>query len=283
MGETRYTQFSDEDIHSLSASMKIGILATIDPQGLPHLTMISTLKASSPTQMVFGQFMEGRSKQHLLNDPRAGWLVMGLDKSLWRGVARFTHTARSGPDYDYFNNIPLFRYNAYFGVHTVYYLDLIEYIGKAPLPMNRVVMAAVQTRLARSLRRRQAETAVLNDWTTEFLNKLDTLKFIGVLGEDGYPRVFPCIQAQAADAEHVIFAASVYRDEIERLPAGAPVAVFGLALTMEDVLLRGRYEGLRRFAGVRCGKVQVDWVYNPMPPVPGQIYPELPLEAVREF
>ncbi len=52
---------------------------------------------------------------------------------------------------------------------------------------------------------------------------------------------------------------------------------------MEDVLLRGRYEGLKRVAGVRCGSMQVDWVYNPMPPVPGQIYPPLPLEPITGF
>ncbi len=122
MEQTPHTQFSAEDIQSLSASMKIGILGTVTPEGLPHLTMISTLKASSPTQMAFGQFMEGRSKEYLRQNPRAGWLIMSLDKQVWRGKADFTHTAKQGAEYDFYNNTPLFRYNAYFGVHTVYYL-----------------------------------------------------------------------------------------------------------------------------------------------------------------
>jgi hypothetical protein len=40
---------------------------------------------------------------------------------------------------------------------------------------------------------------------------------------------------------------------------------------------------MRRFCGIRCGVVEVDWVYNSMPPVPGRIYPPVGLEAVREF
>jgi hypothetical protein len=281
MDKTPLTQFSAEDIQSLSASMKIGILGTVTPEGLPHLTMISTLKASSPVQMAFGQFMEGRSKEYLRQNPRAGWLIMSLDKQVWRGKADFTHTARQGAEYDFYNNTPLFRYNAYFGVHTVYYLDVVEQSGKAPLPMQKVVLASVQTMLARSLAGSHAGSRVLNPWTVSFLNKLNTLKFIGTIGDDGYPVVFPCIQAQATDEEHLHFAASVYSEEIKRIPAGAPLALFGLSLDMEDVLLRGRYEGLKRVAGVRCGSLQVDWVYNPMPPVPGQIYPQLPLEAIR--
>jgi hypothetical protein len=279
----RLTQFSTDDIHSLEPAMKIGILGTVTPEGLPHLTMISTLKASSPTQITFGQFMEGRSKGHLRQNPQAGWLIMTLDRHVWRGKARFDHTAQSGSDYDFYNNTPLFRYNAYFGIHTVYYLDLVEQSGKAALPMNQVVLAAVKTMLARSLRRTKAKTRVLNPWTVGFLNKLDNLKFIGYVGVDGYPVVIPCIQAQAADAEHILFGASVYRDEIERIPTGAPLALFGMSLNMEDVLVRGRFEELHRVGGVRCGSLLVDWVYNPMPPVPGQIYPELPLEPVAEF
>lgn len=277
------TQFSSQDIHRLEPAMKIGLLATLTPEGLPHLTMISTLKASSATQLSFGQFMEGRSKEHLQLNPRAGWLIMTLDRHLWRGKASFTHTARHGPDYDFYNNTPLFRYNAYFGIHTVYYLDLVVHSGESPLPMNAVILAALETMLARSLRAKKAKAQVLNPWTVGFLNKLDTLKFISYIRQDGYPEIIPCIQAQVADAEHVLFATSPSRDEFERIPRDAPLALFGLSLKMEDVLLRGRFLGLRRVGGVRCGALQSDWVYNPMPPIPGQIYPPLPLETITTF
>ena len=56
-----------------------------------------------------------------------------------------------------------------------------------------------------------------------------------------------------------------------------------MALTMEDVLLRGKYLGIQRMGGVKAGVVKVDWVYNPMPPVPGQIYPPVELKAVTQF
>ena len=61
------------------------------------------------------------------------------------------------------------------------------------------------------------------------------------------------------------------------------MAVFGMALSMEDVLVRGTYQGIKRVAGIRCGLVQLDWVYNSMPPTPRQIYSEVVIEAVSEF
>jgi hypothetical protein len=283
MDAQSFTPFSEEDIRSTQPAMKIGLLATVTPGGLPHVTLLSSLMACSPTELCFGQFTEGYSKKHILANPKTGFLIMSLDRNLWRGKAAYTRFARSGQEYEYYNNVPMFRYNAYFGIHTVYYLDLVARTGRSPLPMNRIIFAAIQTILARTLDRKLANQAVLNAWTSAFLNKIDNLKFLSYIGVDGYPMIIPAIQAQSMDAQHVIFSTSAYTDELNAIPSGAPLAVFGMALTMEDVLLRGKYLGMRRVGGLRTGIMEVEWVYNPMPPVTGQVYPPIPLEPVRDF
>jgi hypothetical protein len=277
------TAFSPEDIRETQPAMKIGLLATVTPEGLPHVTLLSSLMACAPGGLCFGQFTEGMSKKHILDNPKVGFLIMSMDKELWRGVASYTHFSKAGPEYDYYNNVPMFRYNAYFGVHTVYYLDLVSQSGKSPLPMNQVIFAAVQTMLARTVGRKLGDQPVLNDWTRAFLNKLDNLKFLSYVGADGYPVIIPAIQTQSLDLQHILFSTSVYTDELESIPPGADLCVFSMALTMEDVLLRGKYLGIRRVAGIRAGVMQADWVYNPMPPVPGQVYPPVELKAVTEF
>ncbi len=277
-----YTTFSEADIAAFMPEMKIGLLATVNDEGLPHLTLISTFRAGSPAQLTWGQFTEGLSKQYVRRHPQAGFMVMTLNKEVWRGKATFTHTARQGSDYDAYNNIPMFRYNAYFGIHTVYYMDLIAHTGRQVLPMGQVIFAAVQTMLARTLARK-SQKPVLNLWTRRLFNKLDNLKFIAYVGDDGYPVIIPVIQAQALDAGRVIFSAGAFGDELRAIPAGVSLAVFGMTLDMEDVLLRGTFAGVRRIAGIPCGVVAVEWVYNPMPPKPEQIYPATVLEAVRVF
>lgn len=278
-----YTTFSDTDIAAFAPELKIGLLATVNPAGQPHLTLISSLSACSPTQVIWGQFTEGLSKVHVQENPKTGFLIMSLQKELWRGKATFTRTAQGGPEFERYNNQPMFRYNAYFGIHTVYYMDLVEQAGRQPLPMNAVVGAAIRTLFARTIGGPRRGKAVLNDWTRGLLNKLDNLKFVSYVGGDGYPVIVPVIQAQASDREHVIFALGAYGEELRAIPPGAAVAVFGMALSMEDVLLRGAYGGIRRIAGIPCGVVAVNWVYNPMPPVPGQIYPEILLQTVTVF
>jgi hypothetical protein len=283
MTRNHLTIFSEEDIKSTQPEMKVGLLATVTPEGLPHVTMLSTVMACGPAQVCFGQFTEGMSKKHILQNPKTGFLMMSLDRNLWRGKATYTHSARNGREYDYYNNVPMFRYNAYFGIHTVYYLDLVEQTGRSPLPMNRIILAAVQTMLARMLGGKPGRIPVINPWTRAFLDKMDNLKFLAYIGPDGYPLIIPAIQAQSLDTQHVLFSTSVYTEELMAIPTGVPLAVFSMALTMEDVLLRGTYQGIRRVGGIKAGVVEVDWVYNPMPPVPGQVYPATEIRAVTQF
>ncbi len=68
-----HTTFSEADIRSFEPAMKIGLLATVNPQGQPHLSLITTLKAASDRQVVWGQFTEGLSKEYVRQNPRTGW------------------------------------------------------------------------------------------------------------------------------------------------------------------------------------------------------------------
>ena len=70
--------------------------------------------------------------------------------------------------------------------------------------------------------------------------------------------------------------------ESSRIVLSVTVAVFALSLEMESVLVRGRFSGYRRYAGLRAGAIDIDWVYNSMPPLQGPIYPVPPFPRVPD-
>ncbi len=195
----------------------------------------------------------------------------------------WTGTKKDGPEYDVYNNQSMFRYNAYFGVHTVHYRDLVGQSGKIPLPMNQVIFAAIKTSWARTFVQKEPKAVVMNPWPQKFLSKLDGLKYIGIIGEDGYPLVFPAIQAQAANSHEIRFTTSVFPEYFKETRPGQRMAIYGMSLDMETVLIRGDFKGFKRRGGILTGSLAVDWVYNSMPPVAGQIYPPVELETVTQF
>ncbi|HNZ02862.1 MAG TPA: pyridoxamine 5'-phosphate oxidase family protein [Myxococcota bacterium] len=272
-------QLTEGAMAALNAATKLGIIATVGPDGLPHITLMSTLEAKDPTHLMFGQFSEGKSKEHLRQNPLMAFVVVTLDKRLVGGHARYTHATREGEDYEHFNAQPLFRYNTYFGINTVHYLDLLDATEVQPLPMARIIPSAIATRLGKGAFADRTRPRILKHPAQAIFNGLGNLKFLAYVDDDGMPRIFPLIQCQAADSRRLAFATGAFGKHIDRLVPGRPVAVFGMTMQMESVLARGPFVGFHRRGFIRLGLIDIDWVYNSMPPCHGQIYPEVPLKA----
>jgi len=268
---------------AMAADMKVALLATVNGDNLPHVTLITTIQARDPYTVMWGQFTEGHSKQNVHVNPKTAFLVMSLTRKIWRGRALWKEERKEGPEYEMYNNKPMWRYNTYFGIHTVHYMQLEGITEGQPLPMGRVIRGGLMTRLARGNLATGNPDRILSPWAQGMLGKLDSLKFVSYVGTDGYPAIIPCIQAQAADSRRIAISPLPYGDELRAIPDRTEVALFGMTLDMEDVLLRGTWTGFRRHGVAELAAIDIDWVYNSMPPVMGQIYPPIPLEAVTRF
>lgn len=275
--------FDDSAIQAFLPAEKIGLVASINPAGEPHLTLITSIRASSPLQLTLGEFCKGCSKAQIQKNPNVAFLVMTMDRRLWRGHARWTHLKTEGPEYESYNDLPMFRYNAYFGINTVHYLDLVDAKGPESLPLPAIVLSALLTSAAKGAATTGNADRILSPFAESLFNRIDALKFIAWIKDDGFPEIVPLLQCQASDSRRLVFSTLAYGREIGRIPAGSTVAVFGLTMKMEDVLIRGTYTGVTRRRMLSVGSVDIDWVYNSMPPAHGQVYPPVPLEPVSEW
>ena len=278
----RKRSFNNSEIEAFKPAEKIGLVASKNPQGLPHITLITSIQASGPSQMTLGEFCKGKSKEHIRENPDIAFIIMTMDKKMWRGRAKWTHLKNDGPEYEEYNNTPMFRYNAYFGINTVHYLDLIETGGRENLPFGKIILAALLTRIAKGGLTRNTNSRILKPFAENIFNHLSTLKFISYIGEDGWPVFFPVIQCQASDSKRLTFSSFVFGKELSKIKNNTTVAVFGITMGMEDVLVRGTYH-VKRSRGIKTGTVDINWVYNSMPPCHGQIYPEIELKPVVNF
>ncbi|MBN2299419.1 MAG: pyridoxamine 5'-phosphate oxidase family protein [Deltaproteobacteria bacterium] len=278
-----FTAFDEKDMPEFEPEAKVGLIATVNPEGEPHVTLITALQAKTPDTVIWGQFSDGKSKEHVRKNPRTAFLIMTMDRSLWRGKAIWTHAEKHGADYEMFNTKPMFRYNAYLGIHTVHYMDLKETYGRESLPLARIVMSSLLTKAAKSAAQTGIADPILKPWGQGLFNRLDAIKFISYIGRDGFPAIIPLIQCQAADSRRLVFSPLAYREELSGITDGSTVAVFGLTMDMEDILVRGTFTGAHKCRGASLGIVDIGWVYNSMPPLHGQIYPETALEPVVNF
>jgi hypothetical protein len=275
--------FSIQEMQAFAPAEKIGLVACVNPAGQPHISLITSIMAPQPDRLTLGQFCKGLSKQYIQENPHVAFLIMTMDKKMWRGRAKWTHLKTEGPEYERYNEIPMFRYNTYFGINTVHYLDLIETSEGRELPMAGIVLAALLTKLAKGTVSTKIGDRILKPFGEGLFNQLGALKFMAYVQKDGFPAIVPVIQCQAADSRRLAFSPLAFKDELLCIPEETTVAVFGLTMKMEDVLIRGSFRGYERKAGLKLGTIDIQWVYNSMPPAHGQIYPEVQLKPVREF
>ena len=275
--------FEKEDIKEFEAEAKIGLIATVNPQGEPHITMISSIRAKSSKKLMFGQFTEGLSKIHVKTNPNIGFLILNTNKEMWRGKARWTHEEKQGEDYEMYNNTPMFRYNAYLGIHTVHYMELVETYGREKLPLRDIIISSILTKVVKGSAKTGIGERILKPWAEGMFNRLDSLTFISSIDNDGYPKIIPVLQCQASDSRRLSFSLLAYREELKALEKDTKVAVFGLTMDMEDILIRGQFRGFGRFMSIQLGTIDIEWVYNSMPPKQGQIYPVKKIQPISNF
>jgi len=275
--------FTAVDMKTFEPAEKVGIIATVTEEGLPHMTLLTSVMAAKPDQLIVGEFCQGKSKEYMQRTAKIGFAILTLDKKLWRGKALWTHLKKEGPEYEIYNNQPMFRYNTYFGINTVHYFDLKETTVGSSLPLASVVKSALLTKMAKGSAAKGNSERVLSHFGEKLFNGLDSIKFLSFIGDDGFPVIIHAIQCQAADSSRLAFHPGAFGDELNMLKPGMTVAIFCLTMQMEDVLVRGIFNGYSRYRGVKLGTLDIDWVYNSMPPNHGRIYPPVPLERVVNF
>lgn len=290
--EKKKDYFTEEEIKILQPNEKIALVGTINPEGLVHVSFLSSLIPLDANHMAFGEFTRGLSKENIRKNPKIGFLILTLDKKLFRGKAYFTHFEKEGEIYNKFNEIPMFRYNSYFGISTVYRLDLIEVGEKENLPFLDIGISFIQTFFVNLFSRywdkkdkikKDANKNVLpfsNPFVSQLLKSSGLLKFICYIDKDGYPKFIPAIQIFAKDDKTLIFGTKAYSKEIYNIEKGTIVGVYLLTMKMESIFVRGYFSGIKNIFGVPYAEIEVNYVYNSMPPVHKQIFPENPLSEV---
>ncbi|MDR3294002.1 MAG: hypothetical protein LBT20_07885 [Clostridiales bacterium] len=259
---------------------KIGIFASVAPDGYPHLALISSILAKDKQNLMWGQFSRGLSKTYLKDNPKNGFLVVSADQYWWTGKALHTGETAKGEDFEHFNDKPMFRYNSYFGIGAVHYEKIIDVSAGQKLPIPQIAVGALKAKYAAAFSSKNPSDNKLPSFGKKLAARLTCLKFISYIDKDGYPRILPALQCAPVDGGKLVFSLSAYPELINDIPKGAKTAVFLASLDLTNLLLQGIWEGVSTVGGVKVGVFTVDKVYNSMIPIGRYIYPETKLKGV---
>ena len=264
---------SEKDMKEFAVTGKLGLISTVSGE-YPHITLISSIQAKDEKTIMWGQFTQGISKTNLQKNPKSGFMVVSVEKKWWRGLALYKGATDTGEDFDMYNNQPLFRYNSYFGIEKIHYMDVVNFSGEQPLPIGGIVKGALWGRAVKPFVKPCSDGVdKIFNLSVKLLKNMMSLKFLSYFDKDEFPRLLPVLQSVMKDRGRVIIPFSAYGEELRQIEKGQKIALFIADLELNSVLLQGEYKGSEKKGGMEYGIFDIEKVYNSMLPVVGYIYP----------
>ena len=188
----------------------------------------------------------------------------------------FTHAMVGGEDCEYFSRLKLLRYVTYVNVWRAFYSDVkavrpIRGLGLVGL-LNGIMVSPIAKGGARD---KNAEKK-LGKFGNKLFNGPIFPKFLSYIDQsDGYPVIIPCFQLRAPDRSKFIFTLTQFKKDFRTIKEGSKVGVFACNMDYENQLVKGTFTGFQKFRNFTCGVIDIDMIYNSMPPLSGYTYPEL--------
>jgi hypothetical protein len=264
------TQISADGVTFTHPEIMAKMIATIDPEGFPHLTMITSNKAISPSIVKWGEFTRGLSKKYVKENPKQGVLYMTalMPFKFLQAKIHFHHLSREGDDAVDFNMMHLFRYNTYMRIYTTYFNDVI-----AARPIRDISLMGITKGILWNLFNHPGKTGSFEQRLSPlgcslFIGPINP-KFISYIDTDGYPIIFPAFQARAIEGKRILVPMTQFGGDIQAISDGAKVSVF--AMDMETVSQMTK--GILLEKNSKYAVIDITSVYNSMPPKMGEIYP----------
>jgi len=274
-------EFDENNKKAFESDGKTGLLCTVAPDGYPHISLISSISVKNKKTLIWAQFSQGLSKKYIIDNAKTGFLVVSPDRFWWTGKALYTGSRVKGEDFDYFTSKPLFSGD----IIAVHYEDLFdvsaaEKLSPAKIALGFFLSGVIKSSVLKNVAQEPGERKIekMPPYGVTLAGNSTSLKFVAYVDTNGYPRIYPCMQGQATDANRMVFSSFPYGELLRQIPQSAKTAVFlaNPEPEQENLLLQGRWFNTVKGTRLKNSLFEIDKVYNSMLPTSGYIEPFTP-------
>ena len=270
------SKLSEEIIKFTQPEVMVKLISTIDPRNWPHITLISSNRAISEDQIVWGEFTKGLSKEYVQKNPKQGLFYMTAETpfKFIQVKADFSHTETEGEDMENFNKSDFMRYFTYVTIYKVYYNNIV-----AATPMRELPFGGISRKITKEIiksAKTELDEKKLNIIGYKlFTNPIGIRALSYIDPSDGYPIIIPHLQLQAVDHNRLYFPLTALKEDLLEIPVNCKVAVFAANFDMASQVVKGTFTGFHEVGETQFGLIEIEEIYNSSPPITGIIYPKI--------
>lgn len=268
------SKLSEEIIKFTQPEVMVKLISTVDPRNWPHITLISSNRAISEDQIVWGEFFKGLSKEYVLKNPKQGLFYMTAETpfKFIQIKADFSHTKIEGDDLEYFNKSDFMRYFTYVSIYKVYYNNIVAATSIRELPFGGISKKNSKE-IIKSAKTELKEKKLDIIGYKLFTNPIGIRALSYIDPSDGYPIIIPHLQLNAVDHNRLYFPLTALKEDLLNIPIDTKVAVFAANFDMASQVVKGTLTGFHEIGEIEYGLIEIEEIYNSSPPITGVIYP----------
>jgi len=251
-----------------SEGMIAKFLATRDPDGGVNVVVVITLQPAPDgrrDRLIFGEWLMWKSRRNLAERKQVAAAAVNMKLEMVTLTGDFAGFQTTGPYVDAINSSEFLKYNAYTGVRSAGIIEVREVGELARAGYPRVAADLGVLQLRRLFAGDGCERVIPRMVEARFTSPT-SVKALALLGEDGYPRIYPTLAVTGGGGDSLLLRISPYNRELRKadLPARAALCV----LTMKAVSFQ--VKGQLERAGGKLLRLKVDQVWNSSPPLAGE-------------
>jgi len=258
-----------EAIDALAGVMTPKFLATASASGIPNVVPVITTTAADPQTIIFGELMIRKTKSNIEENPKVAILVLTEALDLWIIRGDFVEFQNTGPYLEMVNANPMYRYNAYIGFSRVAVVKVKDVTFHAKLSMLGVAARLLKVKAISPLAKSK-DGKVMPAQVMEKFGRAKSVRVFSAISSDGYPDVMLTMSMMPADSSTLVFAPELFKKKFESLPIGVPVAASVITFDPVAYQVKGTWQGIRSYLGVKLATIKVTEVYTAGPPKPGE-------------
>jgi hypothetical protein len=258
-----------QEVRDLFAEeMAAKFLATVDPEGKPNVALIVTLQPppdGRKDRLIFGEFLMWKSKEYLEGNAHVAAAVVNTKLRMATLTGDFVGFEKTGPYKEALDASSFMRYNAYSGMRSAGVIDVREVSPASGASMLAVPFDFVRARMHRV--KGAGGGATVPPMVKEKFQRLTSVKALAVMGDDGYPRIYPVMAAAAAGETAFVLQVTRYNRELADIQVPCPAALCVLTFDVKSYKVKGELAPL----GSKALLFKVNEVFNAMPPLAGDL------------
>jgi hypothetical protein len=249
MKEGEAVKLQPEQIDALHITETVKFICTADETGKVNVAPIISTDYYQEDTLIFGDFLMWKTKQNLLQDPRVAVLVVDQGLRYFKLRGTFLGFEEKGQAFDFMNNTPLFKYNAYTGVRSAGLIRIEAASGTRPISKLKMAGEFLWNAV-------QNSDYAMNPVVMEKYARLQSLKALAWMGEQG-PEVSPVTVIRVA-GDTMLFRSP-------DCPPAGPAALSVITMDPVTYQVKGQLERQNS----RC-LLRVEEVYAGGLPIPGR-------------